>query len=76
MTEPARDTMAPFLFRCPTTGMTVQDFVAQGEGEGEADSDLGTHRAIKCLACGRVHMLAIRRAANGGLTALDPDQGD
>lgn len=70
MTEPARDTMAPFLFRCPTTGMTVQDFVA------EADADLGTHRAIKCLACGRVHMLAIRRAANGGLTALDPDQGD
>ncbi|MGN6461916.1 MAG: hypothetical protein ACTHLY_12000 [Pseudolabrys sp.] len=70
MTEPARDTMAPFLFRCPTTGMTVQDFVAEG------DTDLGTHRAIKCLACGRVHMLAIRRAANGGLTALDPDQGD
>jgi len=62
--------MAPFLFRCPTTGMTVQDFIAEG------DTDLGTHRAIACLACGRVHMLAIRRAANGGLTALDPDQGD
>ncbi|MBX3553462.1 MAG: hypothetical protein KIT85_16740 [Pseudolabrys sp.] len=74
MTEPARDFMAPFLFRCPTTGMTVQDFVAHGDSD--ADIDLGTHRAITCLACGRVHMLAIRRLANGGLTALDPDQGD
>lgn len=74
MTEPARDSMAPFLFRCPTTGMTVQDFVADDGGAG--GGDLGTHHAIKCIACGRVHMLAIRRAADGGLTALDPDQGD
>lgn len=74
MPKSARDFMAPFLFRCPTTGMTVQDFVAQGDADD--GGDLGTHHAITCIACGRVHMLAIRRAADGGLTALDPDQGD
>ncbi len=74
MTESARDAMAPFLFRCPTTGMTVQDFVTQGEADDIGE--LGTHHAIKCIACGRVHMLAIRCDPGGGLTALDPDQGD
>ena len=48
MTEPARDFMAPFLFRCPTTGMTVQDFVAHGDSD--ADIDLGMISLAKAAA--------------------------
>ena len=39
--------MAPYLFRCPNTGLTVQGWVADeiDSGNGEA------YEAVSCLAC-------------------------
>jgi hypothetical protein len=42
--------MAPFLYRCPNTGKTVQGFSAE-----EVDDD--TYTSITCLACRQVHLV-------------------
>ena len=45
--------MAPYLFRCPNTGLTVQGWVAD-----EIDSRNGeAYEAVSCLACGQVHLV-------------------
>jgi hypothetical protein len=43
--------MAPFLYRCPNTGKTVQGFSA------EEVSDDNTFTPIECLACRQVHLV-------------------
>ncbi|MBV8791218.1 MAG: hypothetical protein JO237_04110 [Pseudolabrys sp.] len=51
--------MKGFLYRCPTTGLTVQ-------GLAPDDAAPTDSQAVKCLACGRIHLakpLAEERAA-------------
>jgi hypothetical protein len=44
--------MAPFLSRCPATGLQVQGWAADGDLEnGEV------YEAVTCLACGRQHLV-------------------
>ena len=45
--------MAPFIYRCPVTGMNVQGFAADDATEGEAE----TYESIVCLACTRLHLV-------------------
>jgi len=42
--------MAPFTYRCPNTGKTVQGFTAE-----EVSDD--TYESISCLACRKVHFV-------------------
>ena len=41
--------MVPFLYNCPVTGQTVQGWIAD-------DGDDRT-RAMRCLACSRLHLI-------------------
>jgi hypothetical protein len=44
--------MAPFLYRCPTTGFQVQGWATDDDPEN------GEHyESVICLACGRVHFV-------------------
>jgi len=46
--------MAPFLYRCPATGMMVQGWRADdGSTDDAEDSYIGMH----CLACNRMHLV-------------------
>jgi hypothetical protein len=45
--------MAPFLYRCPSTGLNVQGFVANDPTESEAE----IYEAITCTACTRLHFV-------------------
>jgi hypothetical protein len=44
--------MAPFLFRCPTTGQRVQGWIAE-----EVSTDDESYLTIECLACRLVHLV-------------------
>lgn len=44
--------MAPFLFRCPNTGLHVQGWSAE---EVPAD-ELNTYETVTCIACQQVHL--------------------
>ena len=44
--------MVAFIYKCPTTGLNVQGWVAD---DGDAGDD--THHSIKCLACSRLHLV-------------------
>jgi hypothetical protein len=45
--------MAPFIYRCPTTGQSVQGWFA-----GEASNSEGeTYLPMTCLACAWVHFV-------------------
>jgi hypothetical protein len=44
--------MAPFLYRCPNTGLRVQGFIAQ-----EVPEDTDTFETITCLACRQIHLV-------------------
>lgn len=46
--------MAPFLFRCPTTAMLVQDHSGPDE---QGEDGRKVYRAINCLACGGLHLV-------------------
>ena len=46
-----RRTMAPFLYRCPATGMNVQAWSAD-----EVD-DEETYVTMTCLACRQLHLV-------------------
>jgi len=45
--------MAPFLYRCPNTGLNVQGWVADDPTEGEAE----LYEAVTCIACTQVHLV-------------------
>ena len=45
--------MAPFLFRCPNTGLRVQGWAAD---DGSED-DRVTYEGVTCLACRGLHMV-------------------
>jgi hypothetical protein len=44
--------MAPFLYRCPVTGLHVQGWIAD---DATADDDV--FEAVPCLACQRMHFV-------------------
>jgi hypothetical protein len=44
--------MAPFLYRCPTTGQHVQGWIAE-----DVSADDESYRTIECLACRLVHLV-------------------
>lgn len=45
--------MAPFIYRCPDTGLNVQGYVADDPTErGDAD-----YETVLCIACTRMHLV-------------------
>jgi hypothetical protein len=51
--------MAPFIYRCPTTGMNVQGWFAD---DVSADEDI--YETVTCLACRQAHL--INRSTGAG----------
>jgi hypothetical protein len=45
--------MALFIYRCPSTGLNVQGWIADDPTEGEAES----YEVVTCTACTRVHLV-------------------
>jgi hypothetical protein len=45
--------MAPSLYRCPTTGLNVQGWLADDPSGGNDD----VYETVTCLACTRVHLI-------------------
>lgn len=45
--------IAPFVYRCPTTGLRVQGWSADEEGPKDGDA----YQPATCLACQRVHLV-------------------
>jgi hypothetical protein len=45
--------MAPFLFRCPRTGLKVQGFVAEDVSDLADDAIV----PVTCHACGGLHLV-------------------
>ena len=45
--------MAPFLYRCPTTGLKVQGWLAD-DPSGDNDE---VYETVTCLACTRIHLI-------------------
>jgi hypothetical protein len=45
--------MAPFLFRCPTTGLQVQGWTADDVSEEAGE----TYETVSCHACRQVHLV-------------------
>jgi hypothetical protein len=46
--------MPVFLFRCPSTGLLVQGWLADDPSEA---SDDDAYEAVSCTACTRVHLV-------------------
>jgi hypothetical protein len=44
--------MAAFLYRCPSTGKTVQGFIAE-----DVSDNPNTYESMTCLACGGFHFV-------------------
>ncbi len=44
--------MAPFLYRCPNTGLRAQGFVAE-----DVSDDADTYESVTCLVCQQVHLV-------------------
>ena len=44
--------MAPFIFRCPTTGFRVQDYASE-----QTSDDHNSYEAVTCLACNQLHLV-------------------
>lgn len=45
--------MPPFLYRCPTTGQSVQGVMDEGENKPAVDY----YQAVECAACGLIHFV-------------------
>jgi hypothetical protein len=45
--------MAPILFRCPSTGLQVQAWLADDPSGNGGE----TFEAVTCLACSQVHLI-------------------
>ena len=59
--------MAPFIFRCPNTGLNVQGWSAEDVTD-EAD----TYEAMTCTACRQLHFV---NRATGKVLGDDRDSG-
>ncbi len=46
--------MAPFLYRCPSTGQKMQGWVADNPSDGK---DATYYEEMACIACGRLHLV-------------------
>jgi hypothetical protein len=46
--------MAAFIYRCPTTGLKVQGWLAD---ESSSENDSTSYEAVICTACTRVHFI-------------------
>jgi hypothetical protein len=44
--------MAPFIYRCPNTGLRIQALAAE-----EITEDEGTYEAVTCIMCQQVHLV-------------------
>jgi len=44
--------MAPFLFRCPATGLQVQTWIADSPS-----SDGESYETVMCQACRQIHLV-------------------
>jgi len=58
--------MAPFLYRCPNTGLNVQGWVA----DDPTERGKSAYEAVTCLACTRLHLV---NPANGKVLGADDD---
>jgi hypothetical protein len=47
--------MAPFLFRCPNTGLNVQGWIA--EAAENSDAERYEYELVSCIACGQGHLV-------------------
>jgi len=45
--------MAPFIYRCPATGLNVQGWFADEVVPNENE----TYESVKCLACSQLHLV-------------------
>jgi hypothetical protein len=46
--------MATFLYRCPTTGLKVQGWIAE---DVSAEASEATYFTTECLACRQLHLV-------------------
>ena len=46
--------MVAFIYRCPTTGMNVQGWIADSGDSTESDE---AYRILTCLACRQSHLV-------------------
>jgi hypothetical protein len=58
--------MAPFVYRCPNTGMNVQGWIADDPTEREGE----TYHSITCTICTRLHLV---NPKTGRVLGADPD---
>jgi hypothetical protein len=58
--------MPPFVYRCPTTGLNVQGWVADDLTEGEGEN----YAAITCTICTRQHLV---KPKTGKVLGADED---
>jgi hypothetical protein len=56
--------MAPFLFRCPATGLNVQGWSAEEPALDRKDA----YVSVSCLACRRIHLV---NPATGGVLGVE-----
>jgi hypothetical protein len=59
--------MANTIFKCPTTGMNVQHWLAD---EPEPEDSQGSFEGVICQACGRLHFIS---RSSGRLLGEKPD---
>jgi len=59
--------MAPFLYRCPNTGLHVQGWSAEAISADEAN----VFEMVTCTACQQVHLV---NPATGNVLMGDDDQ--
>ncbi len=58
--------MAPFLYRCPNTGLNVQSWVA----DDPTERDKETYETVACAVCTRLHVV---NPATGKVLGADDD---
>jgi len=46
--------MATFIYRCPTTGLSIQGWIAD---DGVTETDDETYQPLTCLACRQAHLV-------------------
>jgi len=59
--------MAPFIYRCPTTGLRVQGWSAEELPRDGEDA----YEAVTCVMCRRVHLV---NPATGKVIGEDDDE--
>src|SRR5579863_1940560 len=58
--------MPPFLYRCPTTGMNVQGWIADDPTEGHDE----TFESVQCAICSQLHLV---NPKTGKVLGVDED---